>query len=263
MPTSTDLVTDLPADFETFGQAVATSMADLLGGTTGQILSKASNTNMDFTWITNDVGDITGITAGDGISGGGTSGTVTITNSMATAIEAKGDLVPGTADNTFSRLAVGANDTMLVSDSTAATGLAYKSATTLYPWQTWTPSYSNFTIGNATVQARYQQIGKTVNVFCNVVFGSTTSFTAYPLISLPVSCFAAGSLTGFVQLYDASAGTFFTGNIWLENTGTQFQPVVTNASSTYAYIEYLTVNTRPFTWTTSDQMIFTFSYEAA
>ena len=51
MPTSTDLVTDLPADFEVFGQAVATSMADLLGGTSGQILSKASNTDMDFTWI--------------------------------------------------------------------------------------------------------------------------------------------------------------------------------------------------------------------
>ena len=54
MPTSTDLVTDLPADFEVFGQAVATSMADLLGGTTGQVLSKASNTNMDFTWIEQD-----------------------------------------------------------------------------------------------------------------------------------------------------------------------------------------------------------------
>jgi hypothetical protein len=47
-------------------------MADLLGGTTGQILSKASNTDMDFTWVTNDVGDITAITAGTGISGGGT-----------------------------------------------------------------------------------------------------------------------------------------------------------------------------------------------
>jgi hypothetical protein len=62
MPTAVDLVTDLPADFEVFGQAVATSMADLLGGTTGQILSKTSNTD----------------TAGTGISGGGTSGTVTV-----------------------------------------------------------------------------------------------------------------------------------------------------------------------------------------
>jgi len=78
MPTSVDLVTDLPADFEVFGQAVATSMADLLGGTTGQILAKASNTNMDFTWVTNDVGDITAVTVTSPITGGGTSGSVAI-----------------------------------------------------------------------------------------------------------------------------------------------------------------------------------------
>jgi len=68
MPTSTDLVTDLPADFEVFGQAVANSMADLLGGASGYVLSKASATDMDFTWIPNDQGDITGVTAGTGIS---------------------------------------------------------------------------------------------------------------------------------------------------------------------------------------------------
>ena len=84
MPTSTDLVTDLPADFEVFGQAVDTSMADLKGGTTGQILSKATNANMDFTWITNDVGDITAVTVTAPITGGGTSGSVGIAISAAT-----------------------------------------------------------------------------------------------------------------------------------------------------------------------------------
>jgi len=78
MPTATDLVTDLPADFEVFGQAVATSMGDLLGGTTGQILSKATNTDMDFVWIANDQGDITGVTATSPLTGGGTSGAITV-----------------------------------------------------------------------------------------------------------------------------------------------------------------------------------------
>jgi hypothetical protein len=78
MPTPTDLVTDLPADFEVFGQAVDTSMADLKGGTTGQILSKATNADMDFTWITNDVGDITAITVSSPLTGGGTSGSVSV-----------------------------------------------------------------------------------------------------------------------------------------------------------------------------------------
>ncbi len=84
MPTPTDLVTDLPADFEVFGQAVDTSMADLRGGTTGQILSKTTNADMDFTWIANDQGDITAVNVTTPITGGGSSGAVTIGINAAT-----------------------------------------------------------------------------------------------------------------------------------------------------------------------------------
>jgi hypothetical protein len=76
-------------------------------------------------WIAAPIGDITGVTAGTGISGGGTSGTVTITNSMATEITAKGDLIAGTGSATFDNLAVGTNGQTLVADSTASTGLKW------------------------------------------------------------------------------------------------------------------------------------------
>jgi hypothetical protein len=104
MPTASDLVTDLPADFEVFGQAVDTSLADLKGGTTGQVLSKTSGTDMDFTWVDTDD-----------------------TNAIQNAIvDAKGDLIAASAADTPARLAVGNNGETLVADSSASTGLSYQ-----------------------------------------------------------------------------------------------------------------------------------------
>lgn len=139
-PDDTSLVKDGAAAIRTLGQSIDTSMMDLEGGTTGQILSKASNTDMDFIWINNDQGDITGVTAGTGISGGGTTGTVTVTNSMATAIDAKGDLIGGTGADTFARLAVGTNGQILTADSAETTGMKWSTPATVSGWTKITSS---------------------------------------------------------------------------------------------------------------------------
>jgi hypothetical protein len=52
VPTSTDLVKDGAVAIETLGDSIDASLVDLKGGTTGQVLAKASNTDMDFTWTT-------------------------------------------------------------------------------------------------------------------------------------------------------------------------------------------------------------------
>jgi hypothetical protein len=146
-PDDTDLVKDGAAAIRTLGSSIDTTTKALnpettLGdiayrsatantntrlpiGTNGQILSVVAGVP---SWVANDVGDITAVSAGTGISGGGTSGDITITNSMATAIDAKGDLIGGTGADTFSRLAVGANGTVLTADSAEATGLKWAAA---------------------------------------------------------------------------------------------------------------------------------------
>jgi len=54
VPTSTDLVKDGATAIEALGDSIDASMLDLKGGTTGQVLSKTTNTDMDFTWIEQD-----------------------------------------------------------------------------------------------------------------------------------------------------------------------------------------------------------------
>jgi hypothetical protein len=54
IPQSTDLVKDGATAIAALGQDIDTAMVDLKGGTTGQVLAKASGTDLDFTWTEQD-----------------------------------------------------------------------------------------------------------------------------------------------------------------------------------------------------------------
>jgi hypothetical protein len=103
VPTSTDLVKDGATAIETLGDSIDASLLDLKGGTSGQVLAKNSNTDMDFVWVAQDDSNA-------------------IQNSI---VDAKGDLISATADNTPARLAVGTNGHVLTADSTEATGIKW------------------------------------------------------------------------------------------------------------------------------------------
>lgn len=79
--------------------------------------------------------DITGVTAGTGITGGGTSGAVTVTNEMATTIDAKGDLLVGSGADAYVRVPVGTNNQVLTADSATTSGVKWATADAL-PSQT-------------------------------------------------------------------------------------------------------------------------------
>lgn len=100
-PDDTALVKDGAAAIRSLGSSIDSSMADLKGGTSGQVLAKNSNTDMDFTWTAID---------------------------PLVILDAKGDLITATAADTPARLAVGTNGQVLMADSTLSTGLKWATA---------------------------------------------------------------------------------------------------------------------------------------
>jgi hypothetical protein len=102
IPQSTDLVKDGATAIAALGQDIDTALVDLKGGTTGQVLAKASGTDLDYSWVAID---------------------------PLVILDAKGDLITATAADTPARLAVGTNGQVLTADSTASTGLKWSTLT--------------------------------------------------------------------------------------------------------------------------------------
>ena len=165
-PADTDLVKDGAAAIRTLGNGIDTSLVDLKGGTTGQVLAKATNTDLDFTWVAQDD-----------------------SNAIQNAIvDAKGDLITATAADVPARLASsGVNGDVLTVDTTTATGLKWAasssvsaatqseleaaSSTTVYTSpgrQQFHPSSAKFWVyftgtGTPTIQASYNMTSITDN----------------------------------------------------------------------------------------------------
>lgn len=132
-------------------------------------------------------------------------------------------------------------------------------------WTDYVPTLTNMTLGNGTIIARYQKIGRLVTVKFSFTMGSTSAMGTSPRFSLPFAAQPAAypdyHILGLAQMTDV------TTNLWMGFT--QYHVVsgmvnmrVTSASGTYVGFTDITA-TVPFTWANTYSINTQFQYEAA
>lgn len=136
-------------------------------------------------------------------------------------------------------------------------------AGTNWVWQSYTPTWTGFTIGNGTQNNDYTQIGKTVIVRINVVLGSTSSMSSNPTFTLPVT-----AVSDYTSAAIPAGSAFFedvgvAGYIAFPSIRTTTTCVVEALSAGGTYLSTASVSsTAPFTWGTGDKIQATIIYEA-
>lgn len=141
-------------------------------------------------------------------------------------------------------------------------------------WLTWTPTYTDFTVGNGTLSyAKYTLIGKTVHFRYKYIVGSTdTEPTAAFQVSLPLTMHSDYSDNlesfGIVSFQDASEGKIYMGVATPDGALTLCRPKMLNDSGgTYEVVggdanTNLDTNT-PVAMAAGDTIMIEGTYESA
>jgi hypothetical protein len=133
-----------------------------------------------------------------------------------------------------------------------------------WAWQTWTPTFTNVTVGNGTLMARYVQIGKTVYYRLRLVFGTTTAVSGAIIFSVPATMSAdyiTNDSIGSASFLDAGTAGYEGFPIVVSTTTVEIRPIGT--ASTYGTYTASASSTIPFTFGASDGFQTTGFYEAA
>jgi hypothetical protein len=120
-------------------------------------------------------------------------------------------------------------------------------------WTTYTPTWTNLTVGNATQSFRYSKFNKIGFVQGELTFGTTTSITAANVrVSLPSGWTMPNNpLASFSYFLDNGVADFFGWTVRWDDTNLFIN--VGNAAGTYLQGGGLSA-TAPFTWGNTDLM---------
>lgn len=125
-------------------------------------------------------------------------------------------------------------------------------------WGTWSPTYTNLTVGNGSVTAKYGYYGRVPFAKWSFTMGTTSAIGSAPTVSLPVN-FSNSIETGICRYTDTGTANY-PGSV-LPATSSTVGLYAWLASGTYVSATALS-STIPFTWGSTDVLTFTIFYEA-